>query len=68
MRVLGEGKLLMSDSFPGQERSKLCMSSKVCPLLMAWPGACAAVATEGVLLATLCLCCGTAGAGRLQGR
>ena len=29
VRYLGEGKLLMSDSFPGQERSKLCLSSKV---------------------------------------
>jgi glyceraldehyde-3-phosphate dehydrogenase (NADP+) len=29
VRILGEGKLLMSDSFPGHERNKLCMSSKV---------------------------------------
>ena len=28
-RWLGEGKLLMSDSFPGQERSKLCLAQKV---------------------------------------
>ena len=24
-----QGKLLMSDSFPGQDRSKLCLASKV---------------------------------------
>eukprot|EP00898_Chlorokybus_atmophyticus_P008222 jgi/Chlat1/8400/Chrsp80S07834 len=29
VRILGEGKLLMSDSFPGTDRSKLCLSSKV---------------------------------------
>ena len=29
VRWLGEGKLLMSDSFPGQERSKLCLAQKV---------------------------------------
>lgn len=29
MRFLGEGKLLNSDSFPGQERNKLCMESRV---------------------------------------
>lgn len=29
VRYYGEGQFLMSDSFPGQERSKLCLSSKV---------------------------------------
>ena len=29
LRVLGQGKLLNSDSFPGQARNKLCMVSKV---------------------------------------
>lgn len=29
VRLLGEGKLLMPDSFPGQQRNKLCMESKV---------------------------------------
>ena len=29
VRLLGEGKLLMSDSFPGNDRTKLCMASKV---------------------------------------
>jgi len=29
VRALGEGKLLMSDSFPGNDRNKICMSSKV---------------------------------------
>lgn len=29
VRVLGEGKMLMSDSFPGQQRTKICMESKV---------------------------------------
>ena len=29
VRVLGQGKLLNSDSFPGQARNKLCMVSKV---------------------------------------
>ncbi|KAK9837166.1 hypothetical protein WJX81_007685 [Elliptochloris bilobata] len=29
IRWLGEGKLLLSDSFPGQERSKLCLAQKV---------------------------------------
>ena len=29
VRILGEGKLLVSDSFPGNERSKYCLSSKV---------------------------------------
>jgi hypothetical protein len=27
---LAQGQLLMSDSFPGQDRSKICLSSKVC--------------------------------------
>jgi glyceraldehyde-3-phosphate dehydrogenase (NADP+) len=30
VRILGEGKLLVSDSFPGNERNKYCLSSKVC--------------------------------------
>lgn len=29
VRFLGEGQLLLSDSFPGQDRTKICMSSKV---------------------------------------
>ncbi|CAL9188603.1 unnamed protein product [Musa hybrid cultivar] len=29
VRILGEGKLLVSDSFPGNERSKYCLSSKI---------------------------------------
>lgn len=29
VRFLGEGKMLTSDSFPGQERTKLCMESRV---------------------------------------
>ena len=29
LRALGQGKLLNSDSFPGADRNKLCMVSKV---------------------------------------
>jgi glyceraldehyde-3-phosphate dehydrogenase (NADP+) len=29
LRSLGEGQLLNSDSFPGQQRNKLCLVSKV---------------------------------------
>ncbi|WVZ92749.1 hypothetical protein U9M48_038792 [Paspalum notatum var. saurae] len=29
VRILGEGKLLVSDSFPGNERNKYCLSSKI---------------------------------------
>ncbi|XP_039802246.1 NADP-dependent glyceraldehyde-3-phosphate dehydrogenase-like isoform X2 [Panicum virgatum] len=29
VRILGEGKLMVSDSFPGNERNKYCLSSKV---------------------------------------
>ncbi|EIE25996.1 NADP-dependent glyceraldehyde-3-phosphate dehydrogenase [Coccomyxa subellipsoidea C-169] len=29
VRWLGEGQMLMSDSFPGQDRSKICLASKV---------------------------------------
>lgn len=29
VRFLGEGKLLTSDSFPGQDRTKLCLESRV---------------------------------------
>jgi len=29
VRFFGEGKLLASDSFPGQDRTKLCLASKV---------------------------------------
>ena len=29
IRMLGEGKVLVSDSFPGQERTKLCLESRV---------------------------------------
>ena len=34
VRILGEGKLLVSDSFPGNERNKYCLSSKVCVALL----------------------------------
>ncbi|MCO5555556.1 hypothetical protein L7F22_009101 [Adiantum nelumboides] len=30
IRILSEGKLLVSDSFPGNERNKLCLASRVC--------------------------------------
>lgn len=35
VRILGEGKYLVSDSFPGNERTKYCFTSKVifCDLL-----------------------------------
>ncbi|KVH40997.1 Aldehyde dehydrogenase, conserved site-containing protein [Cynara cardunculus var. scolymus] len=29
VRILGEGKFLVSDSFPGNERTKYCLSSKI---------------------------------------
>ncbi|XP_066313455.1 NADP-dependent glyceraldehyde-3-phosphate dehydrogenase-like [Miscanthus floridulus] len=29
VQILGEGKLLVSDSFPGNERNKYCLSSKI---------------------------------------
>ena len=29
VRILGEGKFLLSDSFPGNERTKYCLTSKV---------------------------------------
>lgn len=29
VRILGQGALLVSDSFPGNERTKYCLSSKV---------------------------------------
>lgn len=29
VRILGEGKFLVSDSFPGNDRNKLCLSSKI---------------------------------------
>ena len=29
VRILGEGKFLVSDSFPGNERNKYCFTSKV---------------------------------------
>ena len=29
VRFLGEGELLVADSFPGQDRNKLCLSQKV---------------------------------------
>lgn len=29
VRILGEGKFLVSDSFPGNERTKYCLTSKV---------------------------------------
>lgn len=34
VRFLGEGELLCADSFPGQDRNKLCLAQKVralCP-------------------------------------
>lgn len=31
VRILSEGKFLTSDPFPGNERNKLCLSSKVSP-------------------------------------
>ena len=31
-----QGMLLNSDSFPGQDRSKLCMASKVCHAVADW--------------------------------
>lgn len=33
VRYLGQGKLLNSDSFPGQERSKMCLCQKASGLL-----------------------------------
>lgn len=29
VRILGEGKFLLSDSFPGNDRTKYCLTSKV---------------------------------------
>ena len=29
LRRLGEGKMLVSDSYPGQDRTKICLSQKV---------------------------------------
>lgn len=29
VRILGEGKFLVSDSFPGNERTKYCLTSMV---------------------------------------
>lgn len=29
VRILGEGKFLVSDSFPGNDRTKYCLTSKV---------------------------------------
>lgn len=29
VRILGEGRFLVSDSFPGNERTKYCLTSKV---------------------------------------
>lgn len=29
VRILGEGKFLVSDSFPGNERTRYCLTSKV---------------------------------------
>lgn len=29
VRILGEGKFLVSDSFPGNQRTKYCLTSKV---------------------------------------
>ncbi len=42
LRFLGEGQLLVSDSFPGQDRNKLMLAQKV-PL--------------GVVVRTCCCCC-----------
>ncbi|XP_022999421.1 NADP-dependent glyceraldehyde-3-phosphate dehydrogenase-like isoform X1 [Cucurbita maxima] len=33
VRILGEGKFLVADSFPGNERTKYCLTSKVHVLL-----------------------------------
>ena len=39
IRILNEGKLLTSDSFPGADRNKLCLAQKVrCGLLCFLPG------------------------------
>ena len=35
-----QGMLLNSDSFPGQDRSKLCMASKVCHMLCSLVSCC----------------------------
>ncbi|KAB1204690.1 NADP-dependent glyceraldehyde-3-phosphate dehydrogenase [Morella rubra] len=32
VRILGEGKFLVSDSFPGNERTKYCLTSKFTPI------------------------------------
>ena len=32
LRRLGEGKMLVSDSYPGQDRTKICLSQKVAVL------------------------------------
>ena len=41
VRFLGEGELLCSDSFPGQDRNKLCLAQKVwLHKLACVPGAC----------------------------
>lgn len=33
VRILGEGQFLVSDSFPGNERNKYCLTSKVISVL-----------------------------------
>ena len=43
MAIFMQGMLLNSDSFPGQDRSKLCMASKVrLRLYCCLPSSCAA--------------------------
>ena len=34
VRYLGLGELLCADSFPGQDRNKLCLAQKVCALYL----------------------------------
>lgn len=36
VRILGEGKFLVSDSFPGNERTKYCLTSKVNVLIFSF--------------------------------
>lgn len=40
VRILGEGRFQVSDSFPGTERTKYCLTSKV-TLALNFPASCA---------------------------
>ncbi|KAJ0091471.1 hypothetical protein Patl1_12573 [Pistacia atlantica] len=40
VRILGEGQFLVSDSFPGNERTKYCLTSKVTFTISAFPTGC----------------------------